>query len=54
VRYLHEKVGIDPALLWASGVSEYHPVADNATGEGKARNRRIEIILKPMPQPKNE
>jgi chemotaxis protein MotB len=54
VRYLHEKAGIDPSLLWASGVSEYHPVADNATAEGKARNRRIEIILKPMPQPDNE
>jgi len=54
VRYLQEKVGIDPTLLWASGVSEYHPVADNATGEGKARNRRIEIILKPMPRPKDE
>jgi chemotaxis protein MotB len=48
VRYLQEKVGIEPSLLWASGVSEYHPVADNATEEGKARNRRIEIILKPM------
>jgi chemotaxis protein MotB len=54
VRYLHEKVGIAPSLLWASGVSEYHPVADNTTGEGKARNRRIEIILKPMPQSKRE
>ncbi len=54
VRYLQEKVGIAPSLLWASGVSEYHPVADNATGEGKARNRRIEIVLKPMPQPRNE
>jgi chemotaxis protein MotB len=48
VRYLQEKVGIDPSLLWASGLSEYHPVADNATEEGKARNRRIEIILKPI------
>jgi chemotaxis protein MotB len=54
VRYLQEKVGIDPSLLWAAGLSEYHPVADNATAEGKARNRRIEIILKPMPQPTGE
>jgi len=54
VRYLQEKVGISPALLTASGVSEYHPVADNTTEEGKARNRRIEIILKPMPQYKGE
>lgn len=54
VRYLQEKVGIDPALLWASGVSEYHPVSENSTTEGKARNRRIEIILKPILQPVSE
>lgn len=54
VRYLQEKVGIDPALLAASGVSEYHPVADNGSEQGKARNRRIEIILKPMPPPRSE
>ena len=48
VRYLHEKVGIDPALLMASGLSEYHPVAENTSNDGKARNRRIEIILKPI------
>ena len=54
VRYLQEKVGIDPALLAASGVSEFHPVADNTNEEGKARNRRIEIILKPMLKAKNQ
>jgi chemotaxis protein MotB len=48
VRYLQETVGIDPTLLTASGFSEYHPVADNNTKEGKARNRRIEIILRPI------
>ncbi len=54
VRYLHEKVGIDPSLLWAAGLSEYHPVADNTTAEGKAHNRRIEIILKPILPPAGE
>ena len=54
VRYLHEKVGIDPSLLSATGVSEYHPVADNTNEEGKARNRRIEIVLKPLLQPTGE
>ena len=48
VRYLQENVGIDPSLLMASGLSEYHPVAENNTSDGKARNRRIEIILKPL------
>ncbi|MBN1572343.1 MAG: OmpA family protein [Deltaproteobacteria bacterium] len=46
VRYLQEEVGIDPKRLIATGYSEYRPVADNKTDEGKSRNRRIEIILK--------
>ena len=48
VRYLQEYVGVDPKRLVASGYSEYHPVDDNATREGKSRNRRIEIILVPI------
>ena len=48
VRYLQEKVGIDPSMLKAAGLSEYRPVADNSTEEGKSRNRRIEIILNPQ------
>lgn len=48
VRYLQATVGIDPALLSAAGYSEHRPVADNATPEGKAQNRRIEIVLLPL------
>ncbi len=39
--------GVDPKLLSASGFSEYRPVADNDTPEGRAKNRRMEIILMP-------
>ena len=39
--------GIDPKMLSASGFSEYQPVADNETPEGRAKNRRMEIILMP-------
>ena len=47
-RYLQEKAGLDPRLLIASGFSEYHPVESNDTEEGRAKNRRIEIVLTPM------
>ena len=46
-RYLQEKTGIDPTLLSATGYGEYHPVDSNETEEGRARNRRIEIVLVP-------
>lgn len=45
-RYLQEK-GIAPAVLSATAFGEYQPVADNATAEGRAKNRRIAIILQP-------
>lgn len=45
-RYL-EKEGLDPALLSAAAFGEYQPVADNETPEGRAKNRRITIILLP-------
>jgi chemotaxis protein MotB len=45
-RYLQEQ-GIDPAHLSAIAYGEYKPVASNDTPEGKAKNRRIEIILVP-------
>jgi len=48
VRFLHEKVGIDPKRMEAVGLGEYHPVAANSTKEGRAQNRRIEILLLPM------
>jgi len=43
-RYL-EQQGIDPALLGAVAYGEYKPVASNDTDEGRAKNRRIEIVL---------
>ena len=47
-RYLQEKIGIDATVLSATGYGEYHPVYSNDTEEGRARNRRIEIVLVPM------
>lgn len=48
VRYLQDKVGVDPRMLSAAGLSEYKPVASNETPEGRAQNRRIEIVLLPL------
>ncbi|MDO9288089.1 MAG: OmpA family protein [Thermodesulfovibrionales bacterium] len=47
VRYLQEK-GIDPKLLSPAGYAEYRPVEANETEEGKAKNRRIGIVLIPL------
>ncbi len=45
-KYLQQQ-GIDPAILSATAFGEYQPIADNATPEGRAKNRRIAIILLP-------
>jgi chemotaxis protein MotB len=45
-RYLAQE-GIDPARLSAAAFGEYRPVADNETAKGRAKNRRIAIILLP-------
>jgi chemotaxis protein MotB len=36
---------VNPDQLSTAGYGEYRPVASNATPEGRALNRRIEIIL---------
>jgi chemotaxis protein MotB len=48
VRYLTEQGGIDPGLISAAGYSMHMPVASNETEEGRAKNRRIEIVLIPV------
>lgn len=47
VRYLSGPVGVPSDLLSAAGFAENHPVAANETKEGRAQNRRIEIVLLP-------
>lgn len=37
------ELGIDAKVLAGSGYGEHHPIADNKTAEGRAKNRRIEI-----------
>ena len=45
-RYLQDQ-GVDPGQLSAVAYGEWKPVATNDTPEGKAKNRRIEIVLVP-------
>ena len=47
VNTLLENIEILPQNLTAAGRGEYLPVATNSTIEGRAANRRIEVILSP-------
>ncbi|MCM8823454.1 MAG: flagellar motor protein MotB [Candidatus Omnitrophica bacterium] len=45
LKYLIEKQGIDPQRVSASGYGEYRPVAGNDTDEGRAKNRRVVLVV---------
>ena len=45
MHFLTEKAGVNPCRVGAVGYGEYRPIADNATAEGRARNRRIAITI---------
>jgi len=45
VRLFINKANASPENLIAVGYGEYRPVSDNSTEEGRARNRRIDIIV---------
>jgi chemotaxis protein MotB len=47
VHFLTEKAGVDPRRVGAVGYGEYRPIADNATAEGRSKNRRIAITILP-------
>lgn len=39
---------LDPALFSAKGYGEFQPVSSNDTNEGRAKNRRVEILILPI------
>lgn len=47
VNIITENKQINKQNLTAAGRSEFEPIASNANADGKAKNRRIEIILTP-------
>ncbi len=48
IRVLQDKYDLNPAKMTAAGRSEYQPINDNDTEEGKAANRRTRIVILPQ------
>ncbi|MCO5233920.1 MAG: OmpA family protein [Chitinophagales bacterium] len=48
VRILQNNFGLQPKRMTAGGRSEYVPVADNTTVEGRSKNRRTRIVILPQ------
>lgn len=49
-----ESQGVAPKRLSATGYGEHRPIASNDTADGRARNRRVEIVILPQFQEKRE
>lgn len=47
VRILSNEYKVNPVQVIPSGRSQYFPVDDNSTSDGRSKNRRTEIILSP-------
>ena len=45
IQLLITNYGISPSHLSAAGYSEFHPVASNDTPEGRAQNRRLDVVI---------
>jgi chemotaxis protein MotB len=51
VRVLIMDHNFAPTRLSASGYAEYHPIASNATAQGRGQNRRVDIVILSAPVP---
>jgi chemotaxis protein MotB len=52
--YLVEEFAYPPEMLAAAGYASYHPVAANDTAEGRAENRRVDLVVLSGNDPANK
>jgi chemotaxis protein MotB len=45
LKYLLRNFDVDANKISATGYAEFRPIADNATSEGRARNRRVDLVM---------
>ncbi len=45
VKLYLEGEGVDASRIKATGLGEANPISDNATAEGRAQNRRVELVM---------
>lgn len=45
LRYILKSYEVDPSSISATGYAEFRPAAENTTAEGRAKNRRVDIVL---------
>jgi chemotaxis protein MotB len=51
IKELVDRYHFDPQRLSAAGYAEFHPVSPNDTAEGRAHNRRVDIVILNPPPP---
>lgn len=54
VSLLIEKYSFDPLLISAAGYSEYRPIGSNDTVQGRAANRRVDVVVVGKPTDKEK
>lgn len=54
MKLLLQNEDLEPEKFSATGYSEYHPIATNDTPEGRAENRRVEVLISPYEKETDE
>jgi chemotaxis protein MotB len=52
VVHVYTRLGVRPDRMIAVGYGEYRPVVDNSSAEGRSRNRRVVIVIRTGPAPR--